>query len=539
MKRQTIVAMNNRNLFKKFLFLVLPLFLMHVMAMAQQEGFFVQYSDERQDLCGVESLELDGGGYITAAFNFHHEWGSYNDTTPARLFLLSEEGELLKSQTLSEGRRSTIVGLYADPEIPDLFYAVGKVRDLSGLCDRPYLAKFDGELNILSFDEIELPEQVPYFFMGNSIMDSQGDIVYFTIPYSNPYGPSTNGRIYMRLNREEGLVAYYHDDVSYVGEFDEGSLCETNDGSGDYLHLVRSREGYNHTEIHRMDRDFNLLETYEFGPARYQYSNGMGGGSTAFYNDQYWTMLPVGSDSVLVSVEVLVPEQQGMEPESAMLYKADFYGNAPTIQLNTDDWTFSASAGMLLFGFYNDSIEGPARMKSLDVSPADGNLIHCNGVYHRNEYGSRLTVTKVDPAVANVSWKRTLNMGVFVEPMFVLATRDGGCLITGYSHRQNEEQRSFFALKLNSEGFLEVEDQAITVVPYHLFPNPTRNQFFLRYSPDVTPKRVELHDVLGRLVGTQNSNLESIDMSNLPAGPYTLRIVMGDGTTYSDKVIKQ
>lgn len=523
---------------KRHFFFFAVILLMNTMATAQQEGFFVQYSDEQQDFCGVESLELDGGGYIVAAFNFHNEWGSYNDTTPAQLFLLSADGELLKSQTLSEGRRSTIVGLYADPEIPDLFYAVGKIRDRSDLCDRPYLAKFDGDLNILSFDEIELPEQVPYFFMGNSIMDSQGDIVYFTIPYSNPYEQSTNGRIYMRFGREEGLWAYYHDDVSYVGEFDEGSLCETDDGSGDYLHLVRSREGYNHTEIHRMDRDFNLLETYEFGPVRYQYSNGFGDGSISIDNDQYWTMLPAGNDSVLVSAGVLVSEQQGVEPESAMLYKADLYGNAPTIQLNTDDSTFSAPPGMLLFGFSNDSIEAPARMKSLDISPADGNLIHCNGVYHRTEYGSRLTVTKVDSTLENVRWKRTLNMDVFVEPMFVLATRDGGCLITGYSNRQNEEQRSFFALKLNCEGFLGVKDQTITVVPYYFFPNPVKDQLHVEYSPDVTAKQVELFDIQGRLVRTQNTNLEHINVEQLPTGTYTLRIVMEDGTTYSDKVIK-
>ena len=506
--------------------------------MAQEEGFFFQYSNGQNDICGVESLELDSGGYITAAFNFHHEWGSYNDTTPAQLFLLSADGELLKIQTLSEGRRSTIVGLYADPEIPDLFYAVGKVRDRSNLCDRPYLAKFDGDLNILSFDEIELPEQVPYFFMGNSIMDSHGDIVYYTIPYNNPSSYSCNGRIYMRLGRDGELLAYYHDSVSNVGEFDEGTLCEAGDSSGDYLHLVRSRED-SHYVIRRMDRDFNLLETYEFNPVKYQYTNNPGNGLINLYNDQYQTMLSADNGMVWLSAEVMGPFHNGHPTDAAMLYLTDLNGNTGNIQLNPDDWIFTAPPGMLLFGFSNDSIETPARMRSFDISPVDRDLIHCNGVYHSREYGNRLTVTKADAALENVRWKRTLNLGVFVEPMFVLATRDGGCLITGYSNRQNEEQRNFFALKLNCEGFLGVKDQTITVVPYYFFPNPVKDQLHVEYSPDVTPKQMELFDIQGRLIYTQETNLEKINLEQLPTGTYTLRIVMEDGTIYSDKVVKQ
>lgn len=521
--------------FKKVL--LLPFFWVFLMfpAMAQQEGFFFQYSDKPNDICGVESLELEEGGFITAAFDFHHEWGSYNDTTPAQLFLISADGELLGSQVLNKGRRSTIVGLYADPEAANLFYAVGKIRSHDNLCDKPYLARFNEKLDILSFEEFDLPEQVPFFFMGNSIMDRQGDIVYYTIPYDNPNAPSINGRIYMRFDRHEGLVRYYHDNVSYVAEFDEGSLCETGDGSGDYLHLVRSRNNGNRVVIRRMNRDFDCLETYEFGNVNYLYSNGMGNGSVTLDYDQYWTMLPTDDGFVWLSTSVSVPISRW----AAMLYKTDLHGNAGTILFNPDDGTFTAPPGMLLFGFSNDSIEVPARMKSLDISPHDGDLIHCNGVYHSNVYGSRLTVTKADSSLATVRWQRTLNMGVFVEPMFVLATRDGGCLITGYSHRQDEIQRNFFALKLNPLGFLQTNDQEIDVVPYFLFPNPVDNQLHMRFSPDVTPRLVELYDLTGRLVHTQHTNLEHINMEQLPTGTYTLRIVMEDGTTYADKVVKQ
>jgi hypothetical protein len=50
---------------------------------------------------------------------------------------------------------------------------------------------------------------------------------------------------------------------------------------------------------------------------------------------------------------------------------------------------------------------------------------------------------------------------------------------------------------------------------------------------------VELYDLQGRLVRTQRSGLERIDMSRLPAGTYMMRVTMEDGNSYSDKVVKE
>ena len=61
----------------------------------------------------------------------------------------------------------------------------------------------------------------------------------------------------------------------------------------------------------------------------------------------------------------------------------------------------------------------------------------------------------------------------------------------------------------------------------------------IHYSPDVQPKQIELYDLQGHLVGSQRSGLERIDMSRLPAGTYTLHVMMEDGKIYSDKVVKE
>jgi len=84
-----------------------------------------------------------------------------------------------------------------------------------------------------------------------------------------------------------------------------------------------------------------------------------------------------------------------------------------------------------------------------------------------------------------------------------------------------------------------VSETGNAVRPYLISPNPVRDMLQVHYSPDVHPMAVELYDLQGRLLCTQSEGLESIRMGELPTGTYTLRIVMDDGTTFSDKVVKQ
>jgi DNA gyrase inhibitor GyrI len=95
-----------------------------------------------------------------------------------------------------------------------------------------------------------------------------------------------------------------------------------------------------------------------------------------------------------------------------------------------------------------------------------------------------------------------------------------------------------FVLKLNADGTLGTSNHVVREIPYRFYPNPVSDRLNIHYSPDVTPKAVELYDVQGRLIHTQHNNLENIGMENLPAGNYTLRVVMHDGNTYSEKVVK-
>jgi len=146
-----------------------------------------------------------------------------------------------------------------------------------------------------------------------------------------------------------------------------------------------------------------------------------------------------------------------------------------------------------------------------------------------------------------ILWQRSYTVpDIYLEAHHLLPTIDDGCLVTGsvtrgcnlpYSFGVREE---WFALKLNADGTVGTDEDGLVVVrPYAFYPNPAKEQLHMQFSPDVQPKQIELYDLQGRLVRSQGKAFENIDMSQLRAGTYTMRVTMEDGKAYSDKVMKE
>ena len=165
-----------------------------------------------------------------------------------------------------------------------------------------------------------------------------------------------------------------------------------------------------------------------------------------------------------------------------------------------------------------------------------------------------VATVKVDPDL-NILWERyAMRMQApyqefMCEPTTMKVFGDGAVLVFGqtyainwdYNHYSPSNQpwlRGLFLTLMydEDENTAEMEN---AFRPYIAYPNPVHDQICLHYSPDVQPIQIELYDLQGRLVDTQRSGLESIDMSRLPAGTYTMRVTMKDGKAYSDKLIKE
>ena len=151
-------------------------------------------------------------------------------------------------------------------------------------------------------------------------------------------------------------------------------------------------------------------------------------------------------------------------------------------------------------------------------------------------YNNRLVLVCLDENL-NIKWTR-----YFLEPdMFHWATcmtvlHDGKVAIGSYKYM--EIPGSISVVIIQDDGWNTLEMEA-TIRPYLFYPNPAQNELLLQYSPDVTPKQIELYDLQGRLVQTQSKNLESLNLAGLPAGTYTMRVMLEGGKVFSDKVVKE
>ena len=461
---------------------------------------------------------------------------------PAKVFKLSPNGELLGELTLTEeGRATAINKIYKDPFDSKYCYAVGKIHSNDLLFEKPFLVKFDTNLNELWRREIELPKEYQAYFLGaRSLLDSQGDIVYCTYPAKvdeNGFINEFANLLYIRISREgEVLALGKYPDVSRIFYVAQGGLFEYADSSGDYGQTLVSFANVNPPSyLARIDRNFTHFQSTELpnvyffdSVAPNQYVQSLNFLET--YSEAFTASLP---DNTLFM--------------GCMARHNDGYNYSLTdhvitlIKISQDsifDYTFVPHD--------NDSMRTLAFCQGMDRY-GDGPFFLCNGVYDYNEWiynqemvgPNRFVVTKTD-ADANIIWRRYYEDGVNTyQPCSVMATADEGCLVTGRYWTSDHLVSKVFAIRFLSDGSLSTSEAETLVRPYTFFPNPAQEQLHLQYSPDVQPTQVELYDLQGRLVRSQCQTLESIDIQGLPAGQYLMKVTLENGKTYTDKVMKE
>ena len=157
----------------------------------------------------------------------------------------------------------------------------------------------------------------------------------------------------------------------------------------------------------------------------------------------------------------------------------------------------------------------------------------------------QIAVVRMDHDL-NVIWERFClePEGYSREASNIVLTDDGIVAVCGYNHAIYNTTGTlvtppnFFFLFLDNDGVGLFESDA-KMRPFFCYPNPVDDRFHVSYSPDVKPERVELFDLQGRLLRSQGNPTADIDMGNLPAGTYTVRISLDNGKTYSEMVMKK
>lgn len=75
--------------------------------------------------------------------------------------------------------------------------------------------------------------------------------------------------------------------------------------------------------------------------------------------------------------------------------------------------------------------------------------------------------------------------------------------------------------------------------PYSFYPNPAKDNISIRFSPDVSCEKVEIYGLDGKLYHEQNFNVNSVDVSNLSSGVYMMKVLLDNGQSYIEKIVKE
>ena len=165
---------------------------------------------------------------------------------------------------------------------------------------------------------------------------------------------------------------------------------------------------------------------------------------------------------------------------------------------------------------------------------------------YKKVHEPNINIVKMDTDL-NVEWERFCKIGnIIMYSAFGFSSlyEDGqgnekGIAWTWYANRTGNDRIGFAHFFLNHDGTVGTNEAGIEIRPYAYYPNPTQDRLRLQYSPDVQPKQVELYDLQGRLVRSQNQGLESLDMQGLASGQYLMKVTLEDGKSFTDKVVKE
>lgn len=105
------------------------------------------------------------------------------------------------------------------------------------------------------------------------------------------------------------------------------------------------------------------------------------------------------------------------------------------------------------------------------------------------------------------------------------------CTVPNYPLRVG--QKSFDDTSIN--GTSEFKD-------YVLFPSPANDKITLKFNNhyyNTTDNEIKIYGIDGRLLKTQNSDFDNIDISNLTSGVYIMKIYLGNGENYTEKFMKE
>ena len=120
-----------------------------------------------------------------------------------------------------------------------------------------------------------------------------------------------------------------------------------------------------------------------------------------------------------------------------------------------------------------------------------------------------------------------------------LAVRsNGGLALCGWGYKSDAyyyESSYIYAVVFNE--YFSTSEIAVSTKPFLCYPNPAKDLVHIEFSENSDCQSIEIYSIDGRLLKSQNNNLDKINIANLTSGLYLIKLRMSDGKEFSEKIV--
>ena len=159
---------------------------------------------------------------------------------------------------------------------------------------------------------------------------------------------------------------------------------------------------------------------------------------------------------------------------------------------------------------------------------------------------NQLYIGKTDTSLNNWQWYRYFGFpDKYIVPYYMLATTDGGCMVTAGVHDTSGNlnwYESLLVLKLDANGVITTISNITPKKNRELtfYPVPVQETLFISYN-GAKMYDLYIYDFSGRLVlyrSRQHKRNTSISTTDLPSGTYFYKAIFSDNDVETGKLIK-
>lgn len=376
-----------------------------------------------------------------------------------------------------------------------------------------YLIKIDNDLNIISQKIIDTNKQ---YVLSKFIEDNIGNIV--GCGYYNKTNPNEQKPIIFKFDSNLDSIKFI--ETPFYGMFYD------------------IKENLNKTKYY-ISTDVNIDPfTGNMKIAEYNHNLEM---DTAYQYDQYninhlgWqNQLEWYKNKELLIAGLLVYPSGSWQDEASAIIKID---------------TNFTTKKFRKFG-HQDTSEYPAFARSIAITH-DNYIYNCatSNIYNMNfwpyqQQPSWVMINKVDSNL-NVVWKKFYGGDAFYSTNDIIATPDGGCIVTGYryDHLTQNQETDAFILKIDQNGLITSNKETQQIKSYNaiVYPNPAKDKLTFRIAENFTNSEITINDLSGKQIQTiaNVSSIENIDISSFSNGIYVFTIKNNNQIIETGRFVKE